>query len=198
MRIPPRAHVRMTLNAIHQRRLAQMLPPALRERKLHLLLPSPPLIPIHHSPAQLPHPPGARHALERRVVAHPLEKRHAVPRPQTGGRAEYPVRGRRAHARRERFETLSDGYDEGAREGGAVDPGAGGVEGLQTSMRGHLEEVAGEHTILVGPDALGLRLLVREAEGGHVGVFDDFELVLLVRVEEAVEGCGGQTDGFGD
>ena len=31
-----------------------------------------------------------------------------------------------------------------------------------------------------------------------VWVFDDFELVLLVSVEEAVEGCGGKEEGFGD
>ena len=34
-------------------------------------------------------------------------------------------------------------------------------------------------------------------EGGDVWVFDDFELVLLVGVEEAVEGACGEVEGFG-
>lgn len=33
-------------------------------------------------------------------------------------------------------------------------------------------------------------------EGSRIRVFDDFELVLLVRVEEAVEGCGREMEGF--
>ncbi len=46
----------------------------------------------------------------------------------------------------------------------------------------------------MGPDALAL---VRGGEGRCVWVFDDFQLVLLVGVEEAVEGCGWEVEGFG-
>ena len=43
--------------------------------------------------------------------------------------------------------------------------------------------------------ALGL---VRAWEGGDVGIFHYLELVLLVGVEEAVEGCRGEGEGLGD
>ena len=46
-------------------------------------------------------------------------------------------------------------------------------------------------------DALALGAAVG-VEGGGVGVFDDFEFVLLVRVEEAVEGGWGEGERFGD
>ena len=45
------------------------------------------------------------------------------------------------------------------------------------------------------PDALGLRCC---GERGGIRVFDDFQLVLLVRIKEAVEGCWGEMKGFGD
>lgn len=61
-------------------------------------------------------------------------------------------------------------------------------------MRAGLEEVGCQHRVFMRPDALGL--LGRE--GGAVRVFDDFELVLLVWVEEAVEGGAGKEESFGD
>lgn len=93
------------------------------------------------------------------------------------------MRGRGADARCERLETLADGDDKGAGQGRAVDPFARGVEGLQTGVRRHLEEVAGQHAIFVRADALrcsrsnlvsGCVGACGQAEGADVGVFDDF------------------------
>ena len=44
---------------------------------------------------------------------------------------------------RKGFEALAYGYDEGAWDGGAVDPGSGEVLGLQAGVGGGLEEVGG-------------------------------------------------------
>lgn len=46
----------------------------------------------------------------------------------------------------------------------------------------------------MGADAL-LRLLV-SGEEGEIWVFDDFEFVLLVGVEETIKGCRGEVQGF--
>lgn len=185
----------MTLHTIHERRLAQMPPPALRERKLHVVDPSP------HPRLRAPVPHRAYlgrdgHALEGGVVAHALEEgdAEAGAQPRAGG--QHAVRGAFADAVGERFEALADCHDEGAGVGGAVDPVAGEVLGLEARVRGHLEEVGRQHRVLVGADALGLG--AEGGEGAGVGVFDDFELVLLVFVEEVVEGCGGEVERFRD
>ncbi len=47
----------------------------------------------------------------------------------------------------------------------------------------------------MGADALRLGCC---GERGGVRVFDDFQLVLLVRIKEAVEACWGEMEGFGD
>lgn len=99
------------------------------------------------------------------------------------------MRRRFADAACERLEALADGYDERAGEGGHVDPFAAEVLGLQTAVRGRLQEVAGEHAVFVGADALALGAR-GGGQGVDGGVFDDLELVLLVGVEEAGE-CGG-------
>lgn len=49
----------------------------------------------------------------------------------------------------------------------------------------------------MGTDALAVVAAVG-VEGRGVRVFDDFEFVLLVWVEEAVEGGGGEVKRFGD
>ena len=50
--------------------------------------------------------------------------------------------------------------------------------------------------------SLGLGLAWASGRGGGglgcIWVFDDFEFVLLVGVEEAVEGGGGEEERFGD
>ena len=98
---------------------------------------------------------------------------------------------------REGLETLSNGYDERAGEGRDIDPLSAEVLCLETTVRARLQEVARQHAVLVGADALAGGLCGgREVFDG--GVFDDFEFVLLVRVEEAVEGGGREEEGFGD
>lgn len=59
-----------------------------------------------------------------------------------------------ADAVSERFQPLADGHDQGGRDGRAVDPIAVEVLGLQARVRWYLEEVGGEHGILVGSHAL--------------------------------------------
>jgi hypothetical protein len=192
LRIPPLRHVHMALTPVPQRRLAQMPPPALLKRKLH---PIPPLRSL-----QRPHMRRYIHALKRRIVAHALEERDAEARALAPRGAEDAVGGARADAVRERFEALADGHDEGAGDGGAVDPFAGDVLGLEAAVGGCLQEVGGEHAVLVGSDALsaGGFLLFTQTKLRHVGIFHDLQFVLLVLVEEAVEGGRGQADGFGD
>ena len=84
-----------------------------------------------------------------------------------------------ADAGRERFETLTDSHDEGARYGGTGHPSPRGGEGLQAGVGGHLQEVGRQYAVFVGADALGFERVLPspvggEAEGGDVGVFDDF------------------------
>ena len=94
------------------------------------------------------------------------------------------------------LEALADSDNKCIFNGRAVDPLSPQILRLQAGVRGHLEEVGGEHGVLVGPDALGR--VEGGGEGGSIGVFDDFELVLLVGVEETVEGVGGEGEGGGD
>jgi len=94
----------------------------------------------------------------------------------------------------ERFETLADSYHQCGRNGGAIDPVTVEVLGLETRMRRDLKEVRCEHRIFVGPHAL---ILTRGGEGRCVWVFDDFQFVLLVSVEKAIEGRGWEVEGFG-
>jgi len=82
------------------------------------------------------------------------------------------VRRRFADPACQRLEALSDGYDECACEGGDVDPFPAEVLGLQPVVRGGLQEVAGQHAVLVGADALALGSRVG-GEGVDGGVFDD-------------------------
>lgn len=93
------------------------------------------------------------------------------------------------------FETLADCDNKGGRDGGAVDPIAIEVLRLEAGVRWNLEKVGGQHGIFMRSYALGL---VGGWEGRGVWVFDYFELVLLVLVEEAVKGCRGQVEGFSD
>lgn len=64
--------------------------------------------------------------------------------------------GALADATSERFETLTDGYNEGKWDRRAVDPVSAEVLGLKTRVWRHLKEIRGEHRVLVGPDALRL------------------------------------------
>jgi hypothetical protein len=58
--------------------------------------------------------------------------------------------------------------------------------GLETFDFACLKEIASEHAVLVRSDTLAYACAV-------VRVFNDFQLVLLVFVEELIESCGGQT-----
>lgn len=60
-----------------------------------------------------------------------------------------------------------------------------------------LEEVACEHAVLVRAYALSF-LTAFGVEGGGVGVFDDLQFVLLIVVEETVEGIGRKKKGLGN
>ena len=90
-----------------------------------------------------------------------------------------------ANSMSERFETLTDGHNESEWDRWAVDPLSSEVLGLQAGMRWHLEEVGSEHGVLVRSDAL---CLIRRRERSNVGVLDDLQLVLLILVEETIEG----------
>lgn len=165
-----------------------MFPLPLLERKLHIV----PLRPFPFRRHLVPHPQHLLrdiHALKRTVVAHALKEGNTVTRSGARGRREHAVGGGFADAVRERFEALPDCYHEGARHGRNVDPVAREVLRLEPTVRGRLEKVRGQHAILVRADALAFRAAF-VVEGGYVGVFDDFDLVLLVGVEEAVECCG--------
>ena len=85
----------------------------------------------------------------------------------------------------ERFKTLTDGHNESEWDRRAVDPLSSEVLGLQAGMRRHLEEVRSEHGVLVRSNALRL---VRRRKRSNVGVLDDLQLVLLILVEETIEG----------
>ena len=63
--------------------------------------------------------------------------------------------------------------------------------------RNSLEKIACQHAIFVRPHAL-LCLSAFRIQSGDIWVFDDLKFVLLVRVEEAVEGVGREEKGFGD
>ena len=102
-----------------------------------------------------------------------------------------------AYAVRKRFQTLADCDDERPVDGGHVDPFARQVLGLKASVMGRLEEVGCQHAIFVRTNALALFAAFGVQSGG-VGVFDDFELVLLVGVEEAVEGGRWEEEGLGN
>ena len=73
-----------------------------------------------------------------------------------------------ADAVSEGLETLTDSYDEGAANGGTVDPFAVEVLGLEAAVGRRLEEVGGEHAVFVGSDALAAFcfLLFAEAQFG--------------------------------
>lgn len=105
--------------------------------------------------------------------------------------------GRLTDTMGKRFEALADCYDQRAGDGRNVDPITSQVLGLQASVWGGLKKVASEHAILVRPHALALGAAFF-VKGGGIGVFHDFELVLLIGVEEAIKCCGGQEQGFGD
>lgn len=54
-------------------------------------------------------------------------------------------------------------------------------------MVGSLQQIAGEHRVLVWTHALSYT-------GSRVGILDDFQLVLLIFVEEGIKGIGGQVN----
>lgn len=194
LRIPALADIRMALDAIHQRRLAEVFIPSRLERELDAILPPPPA--LDDLAAQLLQLGVDGDALERRVVADALEERDGEARAGARGGRQHAVRGGRADAGRQRLHALPDGDDERAGDGRAVDPRALQVLHLQPAVRRRLQQVAAQHGVLVRADALAL--LVAEPQLRHVGVLDDLELVLLVGVEVAVEGVGAQADRLGD
>lgn len=134
-----------------------------------------------------------------------MEKGDAVPGALAGGGAQDAVGGAGADAVGEGFQALADGHDEGPGDGRAIDPVAGEVLGLEAAVRGGLEEVRGQHGVFVRADALSVsvrkgwvRVAVLDREGAGVRILDDFEFMLLIGVEEAVEGCWGQVESFRD
>jgi hypothetical protein len=84
----------------------------------------------------------------------------------------------------EGLETLAYRHYQRAADWRAIYPLALSVLGLKTFDFACLKEIASEHAVFVRPDTLAHARAV-------VGVFDDFQLVLLVFVEELVESCGG-------
>jgi len=60
-----------------------------------------------------------------------------------------------------------------------------------------LQQIAGEHAILVGAHTLVARFSFTPQDV-DIGVLHNFQLVLLVDVEIAVKGCGWQFDGLSD
>ena len=77
------------------------------------------------------------------IVTHALEEGDAEAGPLARDGGEHAVGGAGADAVGEGFEALADGDDEGAWDGGAVDPFARQVLGLEAAVVGGLEEVGG-------------------------------------------------------
>lgn len=141
--VPPLPHIRMALDPVRQRRLPKVSPSALLERELDVVSPARlPPVPQHLLP-HLHDLCGDIHALERGVVADPLEKGDAVPRTLAGGGAQDAVGGAGADAVGEGLQALADGHDESSGDGRAIDPVAGEILGLKAAVRGGLEEVRG-------------------------------------------------------
>ena len=178
----------MTLNTIRQRRLAQMAPATLPKGKLNIVLP------LSTHTAQRAHRLGHLHLLEASIVRDALKERHGVARAVAGPRAQHAVRSGAAHAARQRLEALANGDHERALARHAVHPRALRVLRLQPGLPARLQQVRRQHRVLVGADALaGARVVVVVGAGaGHFRVPHDLQLVLLVRVEEPLEGARRQ------
>ena len=84
----------------------------------------------------------------------------------------------------EGLETLAYRHYQRAADWRAIYPLALSVLRLKTFDLARLEEIASQHAVLVRSDTLAYACAV-------VGIFDNFQLVLLVFVEELVESCGG-------
>ena len=95
--------------------------------------------------------------------------------------------GALADAMGERLEPLTDGYNECEWDRRAVDPISAEALGLKTGVWRYLEEVRGEHRVLMRSDALRV---VRRRERSGVRVFDDLQLVLLIFVEKTIKSRG--------
>lgn len=206
LRIPPLADVLVALDAVAQGGLAEgpRRARAAAERELDIIPTA--AGPLEHSAALLSDVGGHRadadglELVERGVAAHALKKRDAEARAGPRGRAEYPVRRRHAHAARQRLHALADGHDQRAVPRRAVDPLAARVLDLQAAVRARLEQVARQHAVLVGADALPLPVSVCESELRRVRVPHHLELVLLAPagVKVPVKGPRRQPDGLGD
>ena len=147
IRIPPLPNIRVTLDPIPQRRLPQRpRNTPFPERKLHIVQP-PPTIPLNHRLPLRPHVrrnlahPNILEVVKVRIAANALEEGDREARAGARGGGEHAVRGAGAHALRQRLESLADGHDERAVDGGAVDPVPPRVLNLKSCVGGGLEEV---------------------------------------------------------
>lgn len=131
---PSLPDIRMTPDPVHERRFAQMSPPALHKRKLDII----PATPARLIP-QRQHLVRHLHSLKRGVVADALKERHAVAGALARAGRQHAVRRRRAHAARQGLHALADGNDQRACDRRTVDPGACRVLRLQARLRGRLQ-----------------------------------------------------------
>ncbi|KAK2598585.1 hypothetical protein N8I77_011985 [Diaporthe amygdali] len=193
--VPPLPNIRVALDAVPERRLAQRARNApAAERKLDIIEPPAPIGP-QHVLAQPAHLAGhdadadALEVLERRVGLHALEERYREPAPLPRPRAQHPVRRRRAHPARQRLHPLPDRHHQRPGPRRAVDPLAPRVLRLQPPVPARLQQVAGQHRVLVGAHALPLAVVVAaavQAQLARVRVPHDLELVLLVRAADVL------------
>lgn len=197
--IPPLPDVRMTLDAVPKRCLAQRLcDSALAEGELYIVDAA--AVRFHDFPALLPH--LLRHdtdtdrleVIKFGVQLDPLEEGNREARAAAGLRRQHPVRRRDADALRQRLHTLPDRDDERALDGGAVDPFPLDVLHLQPPVICRLQEITRQHAVLVRADPLA----PFPAQLPAVRVLDNLQLVLLVLVKVLLERVRGQTYGLGD
>jgi len=192
LRIPSLTNVGVTFDSVHQRGFAQVIPLPGPEGELDIILTHGrrPLDELTHAQRHI-------HLLELGIIANTLKERDREACALSALRGEHAVRGAAAHAARQGLQTLAKGDDERAVDGQSVDPCALKILRLQTGLAGDLQQVGGQHRVLVRADALAREHVVLPGADVDLGVLDDLELVLLVGVEEARKGVGRHAQGLG-
>lgn len=108
--IPLLPDVRMGLDAVHERRLAQMIPTALDEGKLDVVPAA--VLAVEDVFAEFAHVRGHVHGFELRIVGDALEEGDGEARAAARFGGQDAVRRAHGHAARHGFQALADGDDE--------------------------------------------------------------------------------------
>ena len=173
----------MTPNPVHERRLTKMAPPPLTKRKLNIILPLPPNF------TQLPHPLRHIHLLKLGVITDALEERHTESLTLTLPWTQHPMGRRPAHPSRQRLQALTHRHDQRAFHGRTVDPFPLLILRLQPHLWRRLQQVARQHRVLVWAHSLAVDRVITVSRAFRI--LYEFQLVLLICVEEAGEGGWG-------